>query len=379
MRKFTTFTIVLLVQLSIIYGLYRWYVSDRDEKEPVKQSAAIENKDRQIPEQQLEQKQQIPKSTKPESGKPEKSNNENVSAAKPVQSKNIASTANRKNILSKPLIYKNAEWGNIPSLPNSKLAATGILVNVDSRKVLWAKNCRKSVPIASMTKMMTELLAFEATDNNPDISLSTEIKVTNEAYKIGGSQVWLDPRESFTLKELLKSIMIKSANDSAYLVAQYLGGGDISTFINRMNEKAKEIGMPNAHFSNPDGLPEKSSADDNRATAEGLVFLAEYLRQYPLANEWAKTKIAWFREGSKNPTMLVNTNHLIRNDVTGVTGMKTGYTVRSGFCLTATCTRGGKNMIAVVTGFKSRKARDLFVKQLLDWGYKKDAKIKNSK
>jgi serine-type D-Ala-D-Ala carboxypeptidase (penicillin-binding protein 5/6) len=375
MRKFTTFTIVLLVQLSIIYGLYRWYVSDKDEKAPLKQSSVIENGNKQVPEKQIEQNK-TQKSINSSSNETLKSNKDNMDAKKTVQPI-MNSTSTNKNMLSKPLIYKNAEWGNISSLPNSKLATTGILVNVDSRKVLWAKNCRKSVPIASMTKMMTELLAFEATESNPNINLDTEIKVTNEAYKIGGSQVWLDPRESFTLKELLKSIMIKSANDSAYLVAQYLGGGDIAAFINKMNEKAKAIGMPNAHFSNPDGLPEKDSAADNRATAEGLVFLAEHLRQFPLANKWAKTKIAWFREDSKNPTMLVNTNHLIRNGVVGVTGMKTGYTQRSGFCLTATCSRGGKNMIAVVTGFKSRKVRDLFVKQLLDWGYKKDAKITN--
>ena len=374
MRKFITFTIVLLIQLGIIYGLYCWYVGDKNKPEPVKQSAVTKTNNDQTVEKKIEQ-EPVAETKETTSGKPSK--NLQTNTAKPIQPANISK--NSKNNLSKPLIYKYAEWGDIPSLPNSKLAVTGILVNVDTRRVLWAKNCRKSVPIASMTKMMTGLLAFEAIENNPNINLNTEIQVTNEAYKIGGSQVWLDPRESFTLKELLKTVMIKSANDSAYLVAQYLGGGDISTFINKMNKKAKEIGMPNAHFSNPDGLPEKYAADDNRATAEGLVFLAEHLRQYSLADKWAKTKIAYFREDSKKPTMLVNTNHLIRDGVTGVTGMKTGYITRSGFCLTVTCTRGGKNMIGAVTGFKSRKARDLFVKQLLDWGYKEDAKINRQK
>ena len=370
MRKFTTFIIVLLVQLSIIYGLYRWYVSDKDENKKSDQTSTVDSTSKKKQEKSLE-KQTTQK-------KVDNLKKEDTTSTK---KSDVATTSSKshKNVLSEPLIYKYAEWGDILSLQNSKLAATGILVNVSTRKVLWAKNCRKSVPIASMTKMLTALLAFEEIKNNPDITLDTEIKVTEEAYKIGGSQVWLDPRETFTLKELLKTIMIKSANDSAYLVAQYLGNGDISTFINMMNEKAKEIGMSNAHFSNPDGLPEKKSNDDNRATAEGLVFLAEHLREYKLADEWAKTKIAWFREDSKNPTMLVNTNHLIRNNVNGVTGMKTGYTKRSGFCLTATCTRDGKKMIAVVTGFKSRKARDLFVKQLLDWGYKKDAEITKKK
>jgi serine-type D-Ala-D-Ala carboxypeptidase (penicillin-binding protein 5/6) len=368
MRKFITFSIVLLIQLSIIYGLYRWYVGDKHETVTADQSTTAHSSSSK---KATEEKQK--KTVSPKQSVIEKSN-------KSKSTDSINKTEIAKNtFLSKPFVYRYATWGNISALPNSKLAGTGILVNVDSGNVLWAKNCRKSVPIASMTKMMTALLAFEATENNPDINLNTEIQVTKEAYKIGGSQVWLDPRESFTLKELLKTIMIKSANDSAYLVAQFIGGGDVSTFVQAMNEKAKKIGMPNAHFSNPDGLPERYSADDNRATAEGLVFLAEHLRQYPLADKWAKTKIAWFRKDSKNPTMLVTTNHLIRDGVTGVTGMKTGYTVHSGFCLTATCTRGEKNLVAVVTGFKSRKARDSFVKQLLNWGYKKDSQLNKQK
>jgi len=214
-------------------------------------------------------------------------------------------------------------------------------------------------------------------ENKPDFSIDTEIQVTNEAYRIGGSQVYLDPKEKFSVKDLLKTVIIKSANDSSYLLAQYLGGGDIHSFVNEMNKKAKQIGMPNAHFSNPDGLPEKYSTNDNKATAEGLVFLAERLLQYPLVVKDAQTKLAWLREGTKKKTMLINTNKLVRSGFTGITGMKTGYIRRSGFCLTATCERGGKRLVAVVTGFKSSKDRDKFVKQLLNWGYKQNSLIEN--
>ena len=221
-----------------------------------------------------------------------------------------------------------------------------------------------------MTKMMTVLLTFEAI-NKGDISLDTIIPVTVEAYKIGGSQVYLDPREKFPLKELLKTIVISSANDSAFLVAQYLGNGDVDLFVDTMNKRAKELNMPNANFSNPDGLPEKYSADDNKATAEGLVFLAEELLKYPQVTEWSTTRLDYFRNDTKKPMMLVNTNRLVREKFNGITGLKTGYIRKSGFCLTATCERNGINLIAVVTGFKSSKERNTFVKNLLNWGYKK--------
>ncbi|MCP4181335.1 MAG: D-alanyl-D-alanine carboxypeptidase [bacterium] len=366
MRKFITFCIVLLIQLSIIYGIYRWYVSyetDKDTATAVKEKIepAVENNLKQIDKKIIPEKKQVIE-------------NKQKTQIKKTENKTLSFSIDKP---GKPYTYRYADWGNISSLPLSKLARTGILVNIDTGNVLWAKKCRTPVPIASMTKMMTILLVMEEVKNNPDFSLNTEIQVTNEAYKIGGSQVYLDPREKFTVKQLLKAVIIKSANDSAYLLAQYLGGGDVNSFVAKMNKKAKEIGMPNAHYSNPDGLPEKYSSNDNKATAEGLVFLAERLLQFPLVVKDAQTKLGYFREGSKKPMMLINTNKLVRSGFPGITGMKTGYIRRSGFCLTATCERGGKRLVAVVTGFKSSKDRDKFVKQLLNWGYKRNAEIKN--
>jgi serine-type D-Ala-D-Ala carboxypeptidase (penicillin-binding protein 5/6) len=366
MRKFTTFCIVLLIQLSIIYGIYRWYVSYETEKvtaTAVKKEIApeVENNVKHIQKKIIPEKKQVVQNTQ----KPQ---------VKRTESKTLTFPINKP---AKPFTYKYADWGDISSLPMSKLARTGILVNIDTGNVLWAKKCRTPVPIASMTKMMTILLVMEEIKNNPDFSLNTEIQVTNEAYRIGGSQVYLDPREKFTVKQLLKTVIIKSANDSAYLLAQYIGNGDVHSFVAKMNKKAKQIGMPNAHYSNPDGLPEKYSSNDNKATAEGLVFLAERLLQFPLVVKDAQTKLAYFREGSKKPTMLINTNKLVRSGFTGITGMKTGYIRRSGFCLTATCERNSQRLVAVVTGFKSSKDRDKFVKQLLNWGYKRNSEIKN--
>jgi len=386
MRKFSTFLIVLIIQIAIIYGLYKWYVSYEDETLQVEASnnyskptldttnvpkqkdilptKAITNSNQKIDhsliDEIIETANNMPK--KGEANKKTSTKENVVAQTDKTKDDKIASW--------KPLIYKDADWNDISTLKRSKGAYTGILVDINTRKVLWAKKCRKSVSIASMTKMMTVLLTFKAIQKGA-ISLNTVIPVTNEAYRIGGSQVWLDPREKFSLKELLKTVMISSANDSSYLIAQYLGDGDVNNFVKKMNIKAKEIHMPNAHFSNPDGLPETYATNDNRATAEGLVFLAEKLLQYPLVGKWATTKLDYFRENTKKEIMLTNTNRLVRENFPGITGMKTGYIRRSGFCLTATCNRNGQKLIAVVTGFKSSRERNKFVGNLLNWGYKK--------
>jgi D-alanyl-D-alanine carboxypeptidase len=184
------------------------------------------------------------------------------------------------------------------------------------------------------------------------------------------------------LSELLKTVAIKSANDSAYLVAEFVGNGDVSLFVQNMNKRAKDIKMPGTHFTNPHGLPEKSSKDDNKSTPEGMAILAEYLLEYPLAVKWASTPKDVFREGTKKPLILHNHNSLVKN-CSGVDGMKTGYIRRSGYCTTVTCKRGNRRLVAVVTGFplNSRRGRerDNFVRKLLDWGYRQANKLDNKK
>nr|HPN85018.1 D-alanyl-D-alanine carboxypeptidase family protein [Victivallales bacterium] len=275
--------------------------------------------------------------------------------------------------------YNGSVFGNIPELPTSAKATTGILVELDSGNVLWAKAPKRGVPIASMTKMMTSLLAFEDLKNRSDISLESPIQVSKTAMMIGGSQLYLDIRETFPLGDLLKAVMIMSANDASELVAEFLSGGNTYEFIARMNRRAQELKMPMTKFYNPHGLPGDSAAEDNISSPEGMVILAKELLEYPQAVEWASTKIDKLpRQNLKNPSvpkepsMLKNHNRLI-GVCPGVNGMKTGFIRRSGFCVTVTCERGGKKMAAVVTGFKTQKERDAFVMKLLDWGYKRSA------
>lgn len=273
--------------------------------------------------------------------------------------------------------YKNAIDGNIPSIALSSEATSGILVDLDTRNVLWAKNPRESEPIASMTKMMTLLLAFEDMKKRPDVTLETMVQVSPGASKIGGSQVYLDPKESFPLGELMKTIAIKSANDSAYQVAYFLSNGDVAGFVNRMNERAKQLKMPNTNFVNPHGLPNESG-ENSKSSPEGMAILAEQLLEYPALLGWTTKVYDSFRDkSSKAHQVITNTNKLIR-DCAGVNGMKTGYIRASGFCITVTCVRGGKRMACVVTGYKTSNDRNNAVRKLLDWGYRRAAVIDNS-
>jgi len=272
--------------------------------------------------------------------------------------------------------YRQALWGNKLPIAGCKQSCTGILVDLDTHNVLWAKKPRSGVPIASMTKMMTLLLAFEALDARSDLELETPVNVSTGAAGMGGSQVYLDAKETHPFGELLKSMAIKSANDSAYLVAEYLGGNSMAHFIAAMNKRAYKLKMPSTNFVNVHGLTSNNKTNSN-SSPEGLAILAEQLLQYPLLLEWTSTKQDYFRpEGNKHRQMLTNTNRLV-GTCTGVDGMKTGYTRAAGFCVTATCMRGGKRLVAVVSGFKSSKARNAFVSKLFDWGYKRALELES--
>lgn len=335
MRRLVILTIVLIIGLLIIYGIYKWGTSGSTDNQP-KVETAVQT---EIPS---------PKTQPPQISPPEMMDE----------------------TPGLPFKYDKTLSGDISTIPLSKSAKTGILVDLNTREVIWSKKPKEPVPIASMTKMMTLLLIMEGMQKDPKISLDTMVQVTRESSKIGGSQAWLDPKEQFSIRELLRTIVVHSANDSSYLLAQYFGGGDAETFVNMMNERAKELNLVGAYFSNPDGLPEKNAANENKASAEDMAFLAEKLLQYPIITEFAQLKSIVFRPDSPKPITFVNTNKLIRWDVKGVNGMKTGYTARAGFCITVTCERDGRRLVAVATGFKTSKERDKFVRQLLDWGYR---------
>lgn len=245
----------------------------------------------------------------------------------------------------------------------------GIVVDWSARTVLWKKEDEKAVPIASLTKMMTVLLLMETLDKDPAVTLQTPVQVTKEASGIGGREVWLDPRETFTLDELLKCTLIFSANDAAYLIGQFLVGGDCSVFVSRMNSRARELGLQHFTFHNPNGLPEGSQKLENTGSARELSYLAGRLLDYPAVLKWSQTQYDTLASPRrKTPTMLTTTNKLL-STVPGVNGMKTGFTDDAGWCMAATCVRNGRTVIVVVTGCKEAKSRNALVAALINWAY----------
>ena len=303
----------------------------------------------------------------------------------------VASSAEEKKVPSVPsttyvrkskkmtpakLDFTGAARDNSPGLKLIDRATAGILVDMDTNKVLWAKNPSKPVPIASLSKIMTIMLAYEiAMDNDSPYTLESLIPVTTEAINTEASKVYFKKGEMFTLRELLVAASVRSANDAAHLMAQHLGGGKADAFIEDMNRRAVEVGMTHTTFHNAHGLPGKTKALDNQSSPEDVARLCLLFRTYPYLMELAGLRTAPFRE-KDNPDyiLLQNHNNLLPGAKTaspGVNGIKTGFTNRAGFCVAASCERSGRHLLAVVMGFPSQLDRDNFVRVLLDWGYAK--------
>ena len=235
-----------------------------------------------------------------------------------------------------------------------------ILIDEDSGTVLYEKNADESRPIASITKIMTLLLTFEALEAGK-VSLSDIVPVSEHAYHMGGSQIWLEPGEQLTLDEMLKAICISSANDAAVAVAEFIGGSE-PVFVERMNARAKELGMQSTTFRNACGLDAEghlSTARDVAAMSRTILNTCPEVLHY--TGIWTDT----LRGGA---TQLINTNKLLRR-YEGITGLKTGTTGGAGICISASATRNGLSLIAVILGAPSSADRFDAATTLLDYGF----------
>ena len=235
-----------------------------------------------------------------------------------------------------------------------------ILIDEDSGTVLYEKNADESRPIASITKIMTLLLTFEALEAGK-VSLSDIVPVSEHAYHMGGSQIWLEPGEQLTLDEMLKAICISSANDAAVAVAEFIGGSE-PVFVERMNARAKELGMQSTTFRNACGLDE----DGHLSTARDVAIMSrEMLLNHPEIENYCTVWMDTLRGGT---TQLVNTNKLLKS-YNGITGLKTGTTGKAGVCISASASRDDLRLIAVVLGSSSGKERFAAATSLLDYGF----------
>lgn len=238
--------------------------------------------------------------------------------------------------------------------------AAAILVDEDSGTVLYEKNADARRPIASITKVMTLLLTFEALEAGK-ISLDDFVPVSENAYHMGGSQIWLEPGEEMTLNDMLKAICISSANDAAVAVAEYIGGSE-PAFAEMMNARAAELGMTNTHFVNACGLDEPEHLSTARDVA---VMSREMLLHHTEVRDYCSIWMDTLRGGA---TQLVNTNKLLKS-YSGITGLKTGTTGKAGVCISASAERDGLRLIAVVLGAASGKERFQAASTLLDYGF----------
>lgn len=273
------------------------------------------------------------------------------------------------------LDYSRTVRGKIPGIAGLTDSVSGILVDLNTNRVLWEKNSSQAHPIASMSKLMTMLIAYEkATGGALPDGLNTKISVTKEAAQIPPSRVYLMVGETFTLRELMTASAVKSANDAAWLIGQYIGGGKIDTFVSMMNNRAAELGMKNTVFFNPNGLPGAVKSKDNRSSAADMVLLcSEFMRHKDLCALTSLRSADFRKPNEKGYMKLYNHNNLLpgaKFSTKGVTGLKTGFTNRAGFCLAVSCSRNGRILLAVITGFPDGKGRDTFTRNLLEWGYK---------
>ena len=238
-------------------------------------------------------------------------------------------------------------------------ARSAILYNMTSGKILYTQNADASIPPASLTKLMTMLLTLDAVRQRK-ISLKTWLIVSRKAARTGGSSMHLKNGERIRLENLLYGMAVVSGNDAAVAAAEKIGG-NTRHFVRLMNRKARTLGMKHTQFKNVNGLP----AAGQRTTARDMLALARaYLRSYPSALRYHSPRS--FRHGRR--TMRA-TNKLL-GAVPGVDGLKTGWTVASGYNIVATAERGGVRLIAVVMGGSSAARRDLAARRLLEAGFR---------
>ena len=249
-----------------------------------------------------------------------------------------------------------AEEGASLSLP----CRAAVLVDQNTGAVLYEKDADRQMPIASITKVMTLLLTFEALHDGR-LTLDTPVPVSEHAASMGGSQIWLEPGEHFTLDEMLRAICVSSANDAAVAVAELVGGSEES-FVARMNAKAAELGMENTSFRNACGL----DTEGHLSTARDVAVMSRaILNECPEVLHYSGIWTDTLRGGE---TMLVNTNKLLRR-YEGITGLKTGTTGGAGVCISASASRNGLDLIAVVLGSDSSAERFEAATRLLDYGF----------
>ncbi len=237
-------------------------------------------------------------------------------------------------------------------------APSGILMHTDG-SVLYAKDANRPMAPASVTKIMTLLLTVEAIEAG-QLALTDVVSASPEACSMGGSQVWLEEGEQLTVEQLLKCVVLASANDCAVALAEAVAGSE-EVFVSRMNSRARDLGMDNTTFVNCCGL----DAQGHLTTAYDIALMSKELMRHTWIEEYTTLWQDTIRDGAFT---LTNTNKMIRQ-YDGMIGLKTGSTSTAGFCLSAVARRDGMTLIAVVLGAENSTMRNKDIRTLLDYGF----------
>lgn len=238
---------------------------------------------------------------------------------------------------------------------------SAILMEASTGRILYEKNADEALPPASVTKIMTLLLIMEAVDNGK-INLSDMVPVSEYAASMGGSQVYLKPGEEMTVEEMIKCVVIASANDCAVALAEFLCGSE-EAFVTEMNTRAKELGMNNTNFENTNGLDD--TVTNHIISAKDIAIMSRELLKHNTILKYSSIWMDTIRNGSFG---LTNTNRLVRF-YSGANGLKTGSTAKAKFCISATAQRDGMQLIAVIMAAPTRDIRNNAAKALLDFGF----------
>ena len=239
---------------------------------------------------------------------------------------------------------------------------SGLLMDYSSGEVLFEKDALVHLPVASMVKMMTILIALEEYDMG-NVNLDTMISTTENASGMGGSQVFIDPYVEYSFEDLLKSVIMASANDASVALAEYFNGNEKS-FVNHMNRRAKELGMNDTNYVNCTGLP----APEQYSCAKDSCLLMREILKHDLYHKYSSIWMDTLTHPSGRETELVNTNKLIRY-FQGCDGGKTGSTNEAGCCLTASAKRGDMRLISCIIGAENSKTRFNEASLLLNYGF----------
>jgi D-alanyl-D-alanine carboxypeptidase (penicillin-binding protein 5/6) len=253
------------------------------------------------------------------------------------------------------LAPREARPGRLP-------AKSAYLADYDTATVIFEQNANDKLPIASMSKIMTALLVLEAIDGGK-LDPESLVTVSAEAAGMGGSQVFLDANSRHKVKDLLKAVIVCSANDASVALAETVSGSEM-VFVDMMNKRAKELGMKNTHFSNCTGLP----APENFSCAKDVFIMTRELIKHKMYFDFSKIWLEDYAHPDGRKTTITNTNKLVRF-YNGCDGGKTGFTSEALYCLSATAKRGNLRVIAVIIGVDNSKTRFAEVSKMLNFAF----------